>query len=253
MDGSTIWLHWTATAVDKPTGELDYFLVMFEDVSERRSTEDSLKSAYAELEGLVAERTAELRSANERLSTEAISDPLTGLYNRRYLADFIDRELSRTRRAGNKIVFAMIDIDHFKQVNDTFGHAAGDEVLRALSAFLRGQIRHEDLAFRYGGEEFLLVLPCAALEGVAARIEQIHELIKQVTIEHADHRLAPITLSIGVAIFPEHGDSAEAVIRCADAALYLAKAGGRDRVVYHGTGNELNPVKAPAIPVRTGG
>ncbi len=244
MDGSIIWLHWTATAVDKPTGELDYFLVMFEDVSERRSTEDSLKSAYAELEGLVTERTAELRSANERLSTEAISDPLTGLYNRRYLADFIDRELSRTRRGGNKIVFAMIDIDHFKQVNDTFGHEAGDEVLRALSAFLRGQIRHEDLAFRYGGEEFLLVLPCASFEGVAARIEQIHELIKQVTIEHLHHRLPPTTLSIGVAIFPDHGDSAEAVIRCADAALYLAKAGGRDRVVYHGNRSELDAVKA---------
>lgn len=244
MDGSIIWLHWTGTAVDKPTGELDYFLVMFEDVSERRSTEDSLKSAYAELEGLVTERTAELRSANERLSTEAVSDPLTGLYNRRYLADFIDRELSRTRRAGNKIVFAMIDIDHFKQVNDRFGHGAGDEVLRALSAFLRGQIRHEDLAFRYGGEEFLLVLPCATFEGISARIEQIHELIKQVTIEHLHDRLPPITLSIGVAIFPDHGDSAEAVIRCADAALYLAKAGGRDRVVYHGNRSELDAVKA---------
>ena len=245
-DGSIIWLHWTATAVGKSSGDLDYFLVMFENVSERRSTEDSLKAAYAELEGLVAQRTAELRTANERLSTEAVSDPLTGLYNRRYLADFIERELSRTRRAGHKIVFAMIDIDHFKRVNDTFGHEAGDDVLRTLSAFLRAQIRHEDLAFRYGGEEFLLVLPCATFDGVPSRIEQIRERITHVTIEHLHRPLPAITLSIGVAIFPDHGDTADAVIRCADAALYLAKEAGRDRVVYHARKPSPDPVMTAA-------
>ena len=238
-DGETLWLHWTATAVETRSGDLDYFLVMFEDVSERRSTEDSLRSAYAELEGLVAERTAELRTANERLSTQAISDPLTGLYNRRYLADFVERELSRTRRGGHKTVFAMIDIDHFKHINDTFGHEAGDDVLRALSAFLRAQIRHEDLAFRYGGEEFLLVLPCATFDGIPGRIEKIREQITHVTIEHLHQPLVPVTLSIGVAIFPDHGDSAEEVIRCADSALYLAKEGGRNRAVYHAGTPEL--------------
>jgi diguanylate cyclase (GGDEF)-like protein/PAS domain S-box-containing protein len=238
-DGESLWLHWTATMVETRPGELDYFLVMFEDVSERRSTEDSLRSAYAELEGLVAQRTAELRSANERLSTQAISDPLTGLYNRRYLADFVERELSRTRRGGHKTVFAMIDIDHFKQINDTFGHEAGDDVLRALSAFLRAQIRHEDLAFRYGGEEFLLVLPCATFDGIPSRIEKIREQITHVTIEHLHHPLIPVTLSIGVAIYPDHGDSADEVIRCADAALYLAKEGGRNRAVYYAGTPEL--------------
>ena len=232
-DGSAIWLHWTGTSVENRSGALDYFLVMFEDVSERRSTEDALKAAYAELEGLVAQRTAQLRTANERLSNEAISDPLTGLYNRRYLSDFIERELSRTRRTGNKIVFAMVDIDHFKRVNDTFGHAAGDEVLRVLSAFLRARIRHEDLAFRYGGEEFLLVLPCATLDGVSDRIEQIRTQIMSVGIEHQERALWPITLSIGVAVFPNDGDTAEAVIRNADSALYRAKEGGRNRIVYH--------------------
>jgi len=232
-DGSTLWLHWTATAVDQRDGDLDYFLVMFEDISERRSTEDALKAAYAELEGLVEQRTIELRSANERLSTEAISDPLTGLYNRRYLADFVERELSRTRRAGTKIVFAMIDVDHFKAINDRFGHDAGDDVLRALSSFFRSQIRHEDLAFRYGGEEFLLVLPCATFDAVQRRIEQIGEQVTRVTTEHLDRPLPPVTLSIGVAIFPDHGGTADDVIRCADSALYLAKEGGRNRVVYH--------------------
>src|SRR6202162_1061533 len=232
-DGEIIWLHWTATAVETRPGDLDYFLVMFENVSERRSTEDYHHSAYSELGDVVKQRTEELRSANERLSTQAISDPLTGLYNRRYLADFVERELSRTRRGGHKTVFAMIDIDHFKHINDTFGHEAGDDVLRALSAFLRAQIRHEDLAFRYGGEEFLLVLPCATFDGIPSRIEKIREQITHVTIEHLHHPLIPVTLSIGFAIFPDHGDSADEVVRSADPALYLAKEGGRNRVVYH--------------------
>ncbi len=232
-DGATIWLHWTASTVRKRSDEIDYFLVMFEDVSERRSTEDALKAAYAELEGLVVQRTTELRSANARLSAEAISDPLTGLYNRRYFADFVERELSRTRRAGNKIVFVMIDIDHFKHINDTYGHDGGDQVLRTLSAFLHSQIRQEDLAFRYGGEEFLLVLPCSSLDGIAARIERIREQLTHVTFEQRRHVIPPVTLSMGVSTFPDHGDSAEVVIGLADAALYRAKEGGRDRVVYH--------------------
>jgi len=232
-DGETIWLHWTATAVENRSGGLDYYLVMFEDISERRSTEDALKAAYAELEGLVIQRTAELSSANERLATEAVSDPLTGLYNRRYLADFVERELSRTRRGGDKIVFALIDIDHFKLVNDTLGHDAGDDVLKALSAFLRAQIRHEDLAFRYGGEEFLLVLPGATLEGMPKRVEAIRDQFSRLEIQHGGRPIWPVTLSIGVAIFPDHGDSVEAVIRWADTALYRAKEGGRNRVEYH--------------------
>ncbi len=240
-DGTTIWMHWTASAVRNRSGEIDYFLVMFEDVSERRSTEDSLKAAYAELEGLVVQRTSELRSANQRLSAEAISDPLTGLYNRRYFADFVERELSRTRRAGNKIVFAMIDIDNFKRVNDTFGHDAGDQVLRTLSAFIRTKIRQEDLAFRYGGEEFLLVLPCITLEGVNSRIEGMREQITRVTIEQRHRMLSPVTLSIGVATYPDDGDSAETVIACADAALYRAKEGGRNRVVYHAEAGVQTP------------
>jgi len=232
-DGVSIWLHWTATAVDDRAGEIEYFLVMFGDISERRSTEDALKQAYAELESLVKERTAELRTANQRLSTEAISDPLTGLYNRRYLADFVEREVSRTRRAGTKIVFVMIDIDHFKRVNDTFGHDAGDDVLKAVSTFLRAQIRHEDLAFRYGGEEFLIVLPCISLDGIRTRIDLIHTRASEVHVQNVSGEMWPITISAGVAMFPDDGQSADAVIRVADHALYQAKSEGRDRVVYN--------------------
>lgn len=232
-DGSAIWLQWTVTTVKNRSGESDYFLVMFGDVSERRSTEDALKAAYAEMEGLVAQRTAELRTANERLSVEAVSDPLTGLYNRRHLKEFVDRELSRAQRGEFKIVFAMIDIDHFKSINDAYGHDAGDDVLRALSAFLRAQIRREDLPFRYGGEEFLLVMPSTAVDGVMSSIERLHAKAVGVLVENLDRPPISFTLSIGVAVFPDHGDSAEVVIRKADAALYLAKSRGRNRVVFH--------------------
>lgn len=232
-DSTPIWLRWTATLVETRDGTVDYFLAMFEDVSERRSTEEALKAAYSELEGLVLQRTAELRSANERLANEAVSDPLTGLYNRRYLGDFVEREISRTRRTGSKIAFAMVDIDHFKRINDTLGHDAGDEVLRQVSSYLTRQIRQEDLAFRYGGEEFLLVLPCVTLAGITARVERI--CTDLATLSAGENRLAlwPLTLSIGVAVFPDDGDSAETVIRCADAALYRAKDAGRNRVAYH--------------------
>jgi diguanylate cyclase (GGDEF)-like protein/PAS domain S-box-containing protein len=231
-DGTAIWLRWTASAVRTRDGEIEYYLVMLQDVSERRSTEDTLKAAYAEMEVLVAQRTAELQAANQRLSNEAVSDPLTGLYNRRYLADFVERELSRTRRSGNRMVFVIIDIDHFKRINDTFGHDAGDHVLREVSAYLRAQIRQEDLAFRYGGEEFLLVLPTAGAEAVRGRIEQVRERIARRKIEHDNRDLGTVTFSLGVAVFPDHGDTADAVIASADDALYRAKEGGRNRVVY---------------------
>jgi len=233
-DGVAIWLQMTASAVWNRADELDYFLVMIQDVSERRSTEDALKSAYAELEGLVEQRTAELHDANQRLTAQAISDPLTGLYNRRYLADFVERELGRTRRAGQQMVFVIIDIDYFKRFNDTYGHDAGDEVLKMVSAFLRAQIRMEDLAFRYGGEEFLLVLPTSSAEAVSGRIDQIRERIARRPIEYRGRQVGPVNFSLGVAVFPDHGDTADAVIAAADDALYRAKAGGRNRVVYAG-------------------
>jgi len=232
VDGTAIWLEWTVSAVRNRDGDIDYFLAMLQDVSERRSTEDALKAAYAELEDIVAQRTVELRAANDRLSTEAIHDPLTGLYNRRYLTDFVARELSRTRRAGHKMVFVIIDLDHFKRINDTFGHDAGDHVLQEVSSFLRSQIRVEDLVFRYGGEEFLLVLPTSSVDAVAGRIEQVRDLVSRRKFEHRGRDVGPVTFSLGVAIFPDHGESAETVIASADQALYRAKQGGRNRVVY---------------------
>jgi diguanylate cyclase (GGDEF)-like protein len=125
----------------------------------------------------------------------------------------------------------LIDLDHFKRFNDTHGHDAGDQLLRELGALLLQQFRGEDIACRYGGEEFTVILPGASPEDTRRRAEQLREAVKAIRVEHEGHRLEPVTASIGVAVFPHHGGSAEAVLAAADAALYRAKAAGRDCVV----------------------
>ncbi|NEO25881.1 MAG: diguanylate cyclase, partial [Kamptonema sp. SIO4C4] len=167
----------------------------------------------------------------ERLQNLSIRDPLTGLYNRRYLEDTLDKEIHRAQRRQNTVGIILLDVDHFKQFNDTFGHEAGDQVLQNLSHFVQTNIRRSDIACRYGGEELLLILPEANVDNSQKRAEQIRQGIKQVKIEHQGQTIGTITLSLGVACFPKHGETRDAVIRAADAALYRAKAQGRDLVV----------------------
>jgi diguanylate cyclase (GGDEF)-like protein/PAS domain S-box-containing protein len=180
----------------------------------------------------VAERMA-LALANlklrETLRNQAIRDGLTGLYNRRYLEETLERELSRNKRQGTHLGVIMLDLDHFKEYNDTYGHHAGDELLCALGQLIQDQIRHEDIACRYGGEEFLLIIPGAPREIV---LERAHELNLSVRGLHKQSpSLRAITVSAGVALFPAHGASGRELIKAADAALYQAKEAGRDRVV----------------------
>jgi diguanylate cyclase (GGDEF)-like protein len=166
----------------------------------------------------------------EILRSQSLHDPLTGLFNRRYMAETLEREVHRARRARRPMAVLMLDIDGFKQQNDSFGHDAGDAVLRALSSLLQASLRREDIACRYGGEEFVLVLPDAALLDAARRAEQIREAVKAMTVPHRNLRLGPVTVSIGVAAFPDHGSDASSLLERADAALYEAKRQGRDQV-----------------------
>ena len=122
----------------------------------------------------------------------------------------------------------MLDLDYFKEYNDTYGHHAGDELLMSLGEQLQGQNREEDIACRYGGEEFLLILPGASLEAAVNRAEELNRSVKDLHIRNTS--LKPITISAGVAVFPDHGGTGKEVIQAADDALYLAKAEGRDRV-----------------------
>ena len=166
----------------------------------------------------------------ETLQNQAIRDPLTGLYNRRYLEETMDRELHRSRRLKAPLGVVMMDLDHFKDFNDSFGHGAGDALLSALAHVITAGIRTEDIACRYGGEEFLLVMPGASLETTRERAENVRQAVKALQVKYQDRFLKSTTISLGVAIFPDHGVTAEEVIAAADAALYRAKQAGRDRV-----------------------
>ena len=206
-------------------------LELEEEVRRRAEAETALLNAYEGLEAVVAQRTAELREANKRLAAEAVTDPLTGLYNRR-LSDLAERELSRARRGRSKVAFAMVDIDHFKSINDRFGHEAGDRVLQQVSGLLRREIRQEDLAFRYGGEEFLLMLACTSAEAITPRLEQLRQHVADMRVTELGMPVDGVTVSIGVAMFPDHGEALDAVVRSADEALYRAKGCGRNQVVH---------------------
>ena len=167
----------------------------------------------------------------ERMHTQANQDHLTGLFNRRYLFDTLPRELHRALRHNTPISVAMLDIDHFKQVNDTFGHDAGDLLLVELGHVLRANVRKSDIACRYGGEEFVLVLPDSPVDDSRRHLEQVCNHVRELHLQYGEHLLGPLTLSIGIAQTPEHGVTADELLRAADDAMYAAKQAGRDRIV----------------------
>jgi diguanylate cyclase (GGDEF)-like protein len=169
----------------------------------------------------------------EKLHAQATHDLLTGLFNRRYLEDTLWRELHRAHRRNSPLGIAMLDLDHFKRFNDTFGHDAGDSLLRELGRLLREKLRKSDIACRYGGEEFVLILPDSSLGDIQDRVEQICGLFKELKIRHGDQLLSTVGVSAGVAAAPEHGSTAAELLRAADNALYAAKQAGRDRVVVY--------------------
>jgi diguanylate cyclase (GGDEF)-like protein len=166
----------------------------------------------------------------ENLRNQSIRDPLTGLFNRRYLEETLEREIHRAVREQAPLSIIFLDIDHFKSFNDRYGHEAGDAVLRQLGAFLAAQVRYEDIACRYGGEEFVVVLPDASIGIAVQRAEGIRTGVKAMTVPVGGETLKGITISIGVSAIPEFEPVGEILLRAADAALYQAKAEGRDRV-----------------------
>jgi diguanylate cyclase (GGDEF)-like protein len=195
---------------------------------DRRRAEDELRGANARLSG----QLAEIEALQARLREQAVRDALTGLFNRRYLTETLQRELARCAREARPLSVVMLDVDHFKALNDASGHEAGDRVLQALSGLLAEQVRQEDVACRFGGEEFVIVLPGASAADAAARAEAWREAVLRLQVPHQDATLS-VTVSMGVA---ERGAGAHAddLLRRADQALYEAKRGGRNRVVAAG-------------------
>jgi diguanylate cyclase (GGDEF)-like protein/PAS domain S-box-containing protein len=209
-------------------------------------SELSLKTTFA---GQVGLSVANIR-LREALHTQSIRDALTGLYNRRYLGEVLEREARRAQRAGHNLGVLMLDLDHFKKFNDTHGHDAGDTVLRATASILTRSVRAEDIVCRYGGEEFVIVLPLADLRASQARGEHIRSKLRELTVLHQGQSMGTLTVSVGVADLPSHGTTAKELLEAADAALYRAKKEGRDRVVV-----AANPVGAgePEAAVATVG
>ncbi|MBN2439160.1 MAG: GGDEF domain-containing protein [Deltaproteobacteria bacterium] len=196
------------------------------DITERKGKEIELQKVNK----LLQIYSGEMEDLQARLKEQAIRDPLTGLFNRRYLEATIGRELARASREGFPIGVIMIDIDSFKQANDTHGHQVGDLILQALGNLLLSRIRAGDIACRYGGDEFLLLLPKASRATTSERAEQWRigfEALKTVDGE----KVPPTTISLGVAVYPMDGITMEAVIHAADQAMYRAKTLGRNRVV----------------------
>jgi diguanylate cyclase (GGDEF)-like protein len=179
----------------------------------------------------IAVQTQQLVESEARLRELSIRDPLTGLFNRRYLEESLELEMIRALRQHYPIGIIMADIDHFKRLNDTYGHLAGDAVLVQVGMLLPTLVRGSDPVCRYGGEEFILVLPGASLEITQKRAELMREGIKNIQMQDDGQTLEAVTLSLGVAVFPDHGSTIDAILRAADIALYRAKRAGRDRVM----------------------
>jgi len=166
----------------------------------------------------------------ETLREQSARDQLTGLFNRRYMEESLDRELRRASREDYSLGLLMMDLDHFKDLNDGFGHAAGDLMLRAVGDFLGSSVRGDDVACRFGGEEFVVILPRASLENTRRRAETLRKGMKGLQLEPSGPLRPNVTMSIGVACAPEHGETREQLVHAADVALYRAKTLGRDRV-----------------------
>lgn len=201
------------------------------DVTQRQLSELKLAEALA----LSEERLRTISSLHEQLREQALCDPLTGLYNRRYLDEFFARELSRAQREQVPLAVALIDLDHFKRLNDECGHLVGDDVLKSVAQHLLDNLRSTDAVFRIGGEEFLLILPGLDAAAATSRMESLRAQLAQIGQPTRIGAL-PVTLSAGIALWPDHGEGLDGLLQAADVALYTAKRNGRNRVQLAATG-----------------
>lgn len=230
------WVWEQGVGVYSETGELIALEGFITDITERKHAEEVLQDAHERLQNHVRE----VESLHEQLREQSIRDSLTGVFNRRYLQETLDREIARGIRENQSVGLMMMDLDHFKLINDNYGHHAGDLMLQALGCMLQSNIRLEDIPCRYGGEEFVVVLPGAPLSAALERAEFLRERFNSLAISYEDHTVLSTTVSIGVTSCPEHGVTGADLLQHADTALYQAKKQGRNCVVVYQEPPETN-------------
>jgi diguanylate cyclase (GGDEF)-like protein len=201
------------------------YLMVFRDITHHWDARDELEGLNRELETKLGEITV----LRDELHEQAIHDSLTGVYNRRFLEEALNREMPRCIEQNHLLCIVMMDVDHFKEVNDIYGHKAGDLVLQELADKIKHAIRGNDLACRYGGDEFVIILPDMTSDIAWERAEQIRQDIEVMEIKYKVAVLK-VTVSLGISVFPDHGSSTDLLMRAADKALYYSKQEGRNRV-----------------------
>ena len=196
-----------------------------------RDTAEHDRRRLAALNRQLQATVAETESLQAKLKEQALRDPLTGLHNRRYLFETAPRLLDLAERQGGSLCLAVIDLDHFKTLNDTYGHKAGDDVLLAFAELLRQSLRRTDVYCRHGGEEFVIVMPDITLDGAEIMLERLLEAYSALRISTPRQQALPsCSFSAGIAVFPRHGDTLDLLLSRADRALYAAKDAGRSRI-----------------------
>lgn len=214
-----------STPIFSEGGKLEGRVILAYDITERKKLENQLTSANHALQTQLEE--------NERLRVQlqeqAVRDPLTGVFNRRYFTEALESQTARAIRESAPYSLIILDVDHFKKVNDTYGHKCGDEVLKSLATFLVDNTRRSDIVCRFGGEEFVVLMPDAAEKDAHDRAELFRKQFEALSHSYENTQVKA-TFSAGVASFPIHGGSGEALLAAADEALYRSKAGGRNRV-----------------------
>jgi len=203
-------------------------LIVIRDVTDRKEVEKDLRHAMDKLQT----QLIEIGLLQSQLREQAIRDALTNLFHRRYLEETLDRELARAARESYPLCVIMMDLDYFKDINDTYGHEAGDIVLKMLAETVTKQSRHGDFACRFGGEEFVLVMPNIGIAIAKERADELHQIINALNIPYGRFNLTT-TISMGIAWYPKHGATKEDLLRAADKAMYVAKNTGRNCVVIY--------------------
>jgi len=241
-DGTVQWLRWEVRPwfhQDAPGG----IIIFSEDITERKQSEERILQLNTELEGRVLQRTEQLEETisklqqalaaaeelRKELREQAIRDPLTGLFNRRFLEESMSYEVARARRTESQLGVIMLDMDKFKHLNDTYGHQAGDSLLRAVAHVLVSNIRAGDVACRFGGDEFIVLMPGASLDSVTRKGHQLCDLLNALSLEFDHVQLPQPGCSMGVAVYPGNGVTGAELLRSVDLSLYRDKAGAAHR------------------------